>query len=150
MQLQGCGIHPFSLEEAQEEHPSSKMVKPPTSTSEAQQLARRQSYLLFLETMERLYQRFKRGNPRDLRDSIQQGPDFLEELIMEVGGDVRIVEQMGLSKGLFDKLVDDLISHASLVDGQLVCAVESTAIFCCMMRQGLTNRQTQERFQHSG
>ena len=124
--------------------------KQSASTSEAQHLARRQSYLLFLDTMERLYRRFKRGNPRELRDSIQQGPHFLDDLIMEVGGDVRIVEQMGLSKGLFDKLVDDLITHANLADGRLVSAVEATAIFCCMMRQGLTNRQTQERFQHSG
>ena len=66
---------------------------------------------------------------------------------MEVGGDVRIVEQMGFTKGLFDKLVDYLITHANLADGRLMSVVEATAIFCSMMRQGLTdNRQTQERF----
>ena len=39
---------------------------------------------------------------------MNHGPDFLKELMMEVGGDIRIVEHMGLSKGMFDKLVDNL------------------------------------------
>ena len=74
----------------------------------------------------------------------------MKELILEDGGDVRILEQTGLNKALFDKLLEDLISHASLVDGQVLSAVESTAKFCCMMRLGLSYWQTQERLLHSG
>ena len=96
--------------------------------------------------MARLYHRFKRRYPRALWDSALRGQEYLDELILEVGGDLRIREQIGLKKPLFDKLLDNLVCHASLVDGQLLSAVESTALFCCMMRQGLSNRQAQERF----
>ena len=121
-----------------------------TAAKEARRLARQQIHVLFVDTMVRLYTRFKRRHPRPLRDSAQQGPDFVGELVMEVGGEVRIVEQMGLTKSQFDKLVEDLISYAGLTDGQVLSAVETVAIFCCMMRQRLSNRMTQERFQHSG
>ena len=131
---------------------SSKMVATSRDkdASEAASTARRHSYLLFLDSMARLYRRFKRRYPRDLRDSLLQGEDWTTEVMYENAGETRMKEQMGLPKGLFDKLVDDLTNHASLRDGQILLSVEQVAIFCCMMRQGLSNRQTQERFQHSG
>ena len=72
---------------------------------EARRLARQQSHVLFVDTMVPLYRRFKRRHTCPLRDSPHQGPDFVEDLVMEVGGEVRIVEHMGLTKGLFDKLM---------------------------------------------
>ena len=117
---------------------------------EVQSQARRLSYLMFLDSMAGWYRTFKRRHPRDLRDSFLQGPDFCHEVRHEEAGETRLKEQMGLTKVLFDKLVEDLVSHASLRDGDVLSVVEQVAMFCCMMRQGLTNRQTQERFQHSG
>ena len=69
---------------------------------------------------------------------MQQGPDFINNLASEVGGDVCIIKQMGLSKALFDQLLEK--SYASLTDGQVVWAVMALAIFCCMMRHSLFNR----------
>ena len=53
-----------------------------------ERLASRQSLLLFLDAMEKQYIRFNRRFPRDLRNSALQGADFVEEVILEEGGEV--------------------------------------------------------------
>ena len=50
-----------------------------------------------------------------------------------------LVEQISLANNLVDNIVDDLMSYASMRDGQLVSAVQTTTMFYCGMRAGLTN-----------
>ena len=118
--------------------------------NDLERLASRQSLFLFLDAMESLYVRFTRRFPRDLRNSALQGADFVDEVILEEGGDVRIREQLGLCKKEFDSLVEDLVMSGQLADGRVLSAVEKTAIFLNMLRLNLSNRAAQERFQHSG
>ena len=115
-----------------------------------ERLAGRQSLMLFLDAMSSLYLRFNRRFPRDVRNSALQGADFVDEVILEEGGEVRILEQLGLCKKHFDSLVEDLVMTGELDDGRVISAVEKTAIFLNMLRLNLSNRAAQERFQHSG
>ena len=87
------------------------LVARQATTSAIRHLAKELLYLLFLDTISQLYRCFKRNYPRPFQDSAHQGPDFLEEFFMKVEGNICILEQMGHNKGLFDKLVDDLITH---------------------------------------
>ena len=110
----------------------------------------RQTYWLFIEAMNTLYRDWQRRNPRVLRDSALNGADYVDEVIMEVDGEVRLKEVTGLSKALFDQFVKEVLLTGAVTDGNCISAVEQSAIYLAMMHGGLSSRQAQERFQHSG
>ena len=97
-----------------------------------------------------LYQHWRRRNPRNLRSSLVQGPHYLLELLNEMAGDTRLRECTGLSRELFNRFVRAVETSADVSCGPLVTTQEACAIFLAIMHQRLSNRQAQERFQHSG
>ena len=97
-----------------------------------------------------LYRQWRRLNPRRLRNSALQGTDYVYEVLNEMAGDTRLRQLTGLSRALFDRFVEK-VTHTEIVrEGAVVSIQESCMIFLAIMHLRLSNRQAQERFQHSG
>ena len=88
------------------------------------------------------------STPRPLHTSILTGIGWVTEL--QYGHPDRFRRQMGMSKILFRKLLRDLQVSTGLQDSKYIKAEEQAAIFLHFCVTGATNRQLQERFQHSG
>ena len=105
---------------------------------------------VFIGGASALYRQWRRMNPRNLRNSILQGPDYVQEVLNEMAGDTRLRQLTGLSRELFDRFVEK-VTHTEIVrEGANVTIQESCVIFLAIMHLRLSNRQAQERFQHSG
>ena len=97
-----------------------------------------------------LYRQWRRMNPRHLRNSQLQGTDYVIEVLNEMEGDTRLRQLTGMSRELFDRFVEK-VTHTEIVrEGPMVTIQESCVIFLAIMHVRLSNRQAQERFQHSG
>lgn len=59
-------------------------------------------------------------------------------------------EQFGMNKHVFSSLLQFLCERCRLQNSKYVSAAEQLAIFCHFATQGLSNRQLQDLFQHSG
>ena len=105
---------------------------------------------IYLSGAAALYRQWRRMNPRQLRNSALQGTDYVVEVLNEMAGDTRLRQLTGLSRELFDRFVEK-VTHTEIVrEGPMVTIQESCVIFLAIMHLRLSNRQAQERFQHSG
>ena len=91
----------------------------------------------------------RRGR-RCVRTSICQGINYVKELLSEKGPNVRCMEVLGVDKHDFHRILDYLTEAGLVIDRKYVFATEQLAIYLSMVHGGLSNRQSQERFQHSG
>ena len=74
----------------------------------------------------------------------------MREVLNEIDGDVRLRQLTGLSKELFARFVEK-VTHTEIVpEGPIVSIEECCLIFLALMHLRLSNRQAQERLQHSG
>lgn len=79
--------------------------------------------------------------------SILTGHAWVCELL--AGHPRRFHNMMGISKHVFRNLVKELRAHAGLGDTRHIACEEQLAVFLRMCRTGESNRDMQERFQHS-
>jgi hypothetical protein len=80
-------------------------------------------------------------------NSILTGHAWVRELLS--GHPRRFHNMMGLSKPVFRRLLHELGGYAGLVHSRYISSEEQLAIFLRMCHTGGTNRDMQERFQHS-
>jgi hypothetical protein len=79
--------------------------------------------------------------------SILRGQQWVEELL--AGHPIRFKNEIGMSKGVFNKLLEVLERESGLKDSQYVSAQEQLAIFLHFVYQALSNCGLQECFQRS-
>jgi len=79
--------------------------------------------------------------------SILRGQQWLDEL--HEGHPGRFKNEMGMSKYIFNRLLEVLQEDGRLHDTRYVTAQEQLAIFLHFAHQALSNCALQERFQHS-
>ena len=79
--------------------------------------------------------------------SILRGQQWVDEL--REGHPGRFKNKMGMSKHVFDRLLEVLQEDGELNDTRYVSAQEQLAIFLHFAHQALSNRGLQERFQCS-
>jgi hypothetical protein len=83
-----------------------------------------------------------------MHTSILTGEGWIQELL--TGHPARFRRSMGMSKHVFQRLVQELHVFARLCPTKYVSMNEQVAIFMYICVSGDTNRQAQERFQCSG
>ena len=88
-----------------------------------------------------------RPAPVPVRTSVLTGRMWVKELLESP---VRMHEQLGVPRHVFEKLLDELQSAHGLADGKYITAKEQLAIFLHLARTGASSRMLQERFQRSG
>ena len=108
------------------------------------------NYRVLVNGVGHLFREWRRRNPRNLRSSRLQGGGYVVELLTEVDGDTRLRETTGLSRGQFLQFVDKVNATDIVKDGSQISVQEACTIFLAIMHLRLSNRQAQERFQHSG
>ena len=72
----------------------------------------------------------------------------IEELMKGHPGSFK--EQFGMNKHVFHALLQFLFRRCHLRNSRYISAAEQLSIFCHFAAQGLSNRQLQDLFQHSG
>ena len=82
------------------------------------------------------------------RTSILTGQKRIEELMEGHPGTFK--EQFGMNKHVFHTLLQFLCRRCQLRNNRHISAAEQLSIFCHFAVQGLSNRQLQHLFQHSG
>jgi hypothetical protein len=80
-------------------------------------------------------------------DSKLSGEAWVQELLHGHPG--RFHDNLGMSKYVFRKLVQELQVYAGLHDSRYITKEEQIAIFLHLCRTGAVTRDIQERFQHS-
>ncbi|ESK95655.1 transposon en spm sub-class, partial [Moniliophthora roreri MCA 2997] len=80
--------------------------------------------------------------------SILTGEAWLNELLN--GHSQHFQEQLGMTKYVFRKLLQELQTHSGLEDRKHITAAEQLAIFLYLGCAGASNRDLQEWFQHNG
>jgi hypothetical protein len=86
--------------------------------------------------------------PVPQHDSLLSGHLYYEEL-MRTGSSARFLNCVRMQRETFLNLVNLLINEGGLRDGKKICAGEKTMILIHIL-VGHSNRQTAERWQHSG
>ena len=75
---------------------------------------------------------------------------YVNELLNEYGGDTRILDTCGVTKAEFNFILRYLKYRHLISVRKHVSIKEQLAIFLCSMHKGVSKRQVQERFYHSG
>ena len=105
---------------------------------------------IFIGGATTLYRQWRRMNPRPLRNSVLQGPEYVCEVLNEEAGDTRQRQLTRMSKELFVRFVEKVTHTEICREGASVSIQEMCMIFLAIMHLRVSNRQAQERFQHSG
>jgi hypothetical protein len=87
--------------------------------------------------------------PKPMRTSPLSGRDYIDELLIS-GNEVRIQEVLCMKLRVFQFLCAELRMHGGLTPSRHVSVEEQVAMFLYTVSQGASNRNVQERFQHSG
>jgi hypothetical protein len=77
------------------------------------------------------------------------GHDYVQELL-ESANDGRIQQVFRMKLGTFIALREWLLAHTTLKSSNVVSVDEKLAIFLFIVTRPASNRDTQERFSHSG
>jgi hypothetical protein len=82
------------------------------------------------------------------RHTGQPGSEYIQE-VMDNESESRFLEVARMSKDCFWKLHDELKAHGDLQSNKHICAVQKIFIYIAAIT-GHSNREIQERYQHSG
>lgn len=85
---------------------------------------------------------------RPKRNSAITGQKRIDQLMEGHPGPFK--EQYGMNKHVFNALLQFLCTRCQLQNSRYISAAEQLSIFCHFAAQGLSNRQLQDLFQHSG
>jgi len=92
---------------------------------------------------------FQRSPPKPLRTSFLSGAMYIDEL-MTCDNPERIQQVLRMKLDVFQFLCSELKSKGGLVDSKFVSVEEQVAMFLFTIARASSNRDVQERFQHSG
>jgi hypothetical protein len=87
-------------------------------------------------------------NRQPCRTSILSGAAYVQEL--RSGHQGRAYEVLRMPLNIFEDLCDWLRQNTALEDGSQFTVEEEVTIFLYIVGRGASNRDAQERFQHSG
>lgn len=92
---------------------------------------------------------FNRSPPKPMRTSEVSGAEYIYD-VMYCGNPRRIQEILRMKLEVFQSLCIELENNTSLSASRFVNIEEKVAIFLWIVARSASNRDTQERFQHSG
>ena len=90
-----------------------------------------------------------RPPPKPMRTSALSGRDYINELLT-CGNDARVQEVLRMKRRVFHFLCAELTKHGGLLSSRYISVEEQVAMFLSPVSQRASNRNVQERFQHSG
>ena len=90
-----------------------------------------------------------RSPPKPMRTSAVSGAEYIHD-VMYCGNPRRIQEILRMKLEVFQFLCIELESSTSLSASKFITIEEKVAIFLWTVARSASNRDTQERFQHSG
>jgi hypothetical protein len=127
-----------------------RIVKHPTKSTKHQIVCTIIPGLIIQATATALPFLFQRSTiPQPMRTSSLSGGEYINE-VMSCGNPKRIQQVLRMKLEVFQFLCSELQTKGGLAPSRHVSVEEQVAMFLCAIAHSDTNREIQERFQHSG